>query len=141
MTGGAATSWSTPRPEGPARRRRRDLRDGGPGPPARRAQPARRSARARPPAGRGRRPSRQSDAPAPGGLSSMPPSLGARFLDCIGLTDVLSVTDPPVTDPTPHPRRSRLVTPTRVGVGLLVLAGIGLRWFILTHALGVLDAD
>ena len=43
--------------------------------------------------------------------------------------------------PAPVDERNRFVTPARIGIGLVVLAGLVLRWFIITHSLGVLDAD
>jgi 4-amino-4-deoxy-L-arabinose transferase-like glycosyltransferase len=57
------------------------------------------------------------------------------------LTDVLTAPDPaPVDAPAADPRR-RIVTPARVGVALVIVAGVVLRWFVLTHSLGVLDSD
>ena len=59
------------------------------------------------------------------------------------MTDVLA---PPAAapldgEPAPAEQRGRILTPTHAGIALVVLAGIVLRWFILTHALGVLDGD
>src|SRR5262249_2252909 len=59
------------------------------------------------------------------------------------LTEVLTAPDPAAVDaPAARPRPvRRIVTPARVGVALVVLAGVVLRWFVLTHSLGVLDSD
>src|SRR5947207_12016949 len=69
------------------------------------------------------------------------PSLRAPFINCGFLTDVLAPPIAETTEPPPSAARRRIVTPTTVGVALVVLAGVVLRWFIITHSLGVLDAD